>query len=140
MTDNSRSSSPSVVLSNNIEQLHKSPTGVTKTTFLEKTPSRKRKDRSDAIDKLLVMRLQEKKPKIMDDEEAHFGKQIAANLRRFNPQQKSMAKLQIQQTLTQIEFTPEFLPQSVSHIKTPPITYYPSICNTNENNSIDDYS
>ena len=66
-----------------------------------------KKSRNDDIDELLVKSLaslQEKKPKIAEDEEGLFGKQVAATLRRFTLHQKAIAKLQIQQALTTIEF------------------------------------
>ncbi len=69
----------------------------------------KKRSRNDDIDELLVKSLnnslQEKKQKIGEDEEGLFGKQVAATLRRFNPHQKAIAKLQIQQTITNIEFS-----------------------------------
>ena len=42
------------------------------------------------------------------DEETHFGLQVAATIRRFNPRQKALAKLRIEQVLVDVEFPPEF--------------------------------
>ena len=80
------------------------------------------------IDELLVhslSSLQEKKPKVIsDDEEGHFGQQVAATLRRFIPRQRAISKLRIQQVLTDIEFASEFgsSPGNQS-FSTPPMPY-----------------
>ena len=44
--------------------------------------------------------------KQVSDEEELFGKHVAAVLRRLPNREKAMAKLQIQQVLTNIEFPP----------------------------------
>lgn len=66
----------------------------------------------DDTDGLLVKSLnslQEKKPKVIsDDEEGHFGQQVAATLSHFTPRQRAIGKLRVQQVLTDIEFTPKF--------------------------------
>ena len=48
--------------------------------------------------------LEEKRAQPQDTEEDLFGKQVAVVLKRLHPRQKAMAKLHIQQLLTDIEF------------------------------------
>ena len=58
-----------------------------------------------------------KKAKVtLNDEEGHFGHQVAATLRRYTPRQRAIAKLTIQQVLTDIEFSQDIttLPMSYS--------------------------
>ena len=92
---------------------------------------KKRRIRADEVDELLVKSLnslQEKKAKTVTiDEEGHFGKQVAASLRRYTPRQRAIAKLRIQQVLTEVEFPPEFMSPTGNHFSTPPMSYSSSI-------------
>ena len=53
--------------------------------------------------------------KVMDAE-GHFGEHVAATLRRFTPQQRAIAKLEIDRVLVNVEF-----PSTPNH---PPSGYY----------------
>ena len=50
--------------------------------------------------------LEEKRAQPHNTEEDLFSKQVAVVLKRLHPRQKAMAKFQIQQLLTDIEFPP----------------------------------
>lgn len=54
----------------------------------------------------------EKQPRVLDEEEL-FGMHIAAVLRRLTNRQKAMARLKIQQVLTDVEFPETSLPPNV---------------------------
>lgn len=92
-----------------------------------KQPPAKRKKSSnklDEVDEALLKSLagiQERRiarveePKVMDAE-GHFGEHVAATLRRFTPQQRAFAKLEIDRVLVNVEF-----PSTPNH---PPSGYY----------------
>lgn len=97
----------------------------------KRTPksSIKKRGRDTEINELLISSLasaQAKKPKV-NDEEGYFGQVIAATIRRLTPRQKAMAKLRIQQVLTDIEFPPDYTPGVANnHFSTPPMPPYQS--------------
>lgn len=101
------------------------------------TSLKKKRVRKDDIDELLVKSLnslQEKKVKtVTNDEEGHFGQQVAATLRRYTPRQRALAKLRIQQVLTDVEFPPEFTSPG-NHFSTSPMSYSSSIPTNYYNN------
>jgi hypothetical protein len=94
-------------------------------TPLAKSQAKKKKTRADEVDELLVKSLhslQESKKAKIDDEEGHYGEQIAATLRRFTPRQKALAKMKIQELLFNIEFESEpVISPTYTH---PPNPYY----------------
>ena len=62
------------------------------------------------------------------DEDFAYGRSIALSLKKLQPQQKSMAKLKIQQVLHDIEFLPPLPPLSY-----PPREQYPGYYEPNCN-------
>ncbi len=53
----------------------------------------------------------------MNDEFGDFGRSVASTMRRFSPQQRSQAKIEIMQLLDKIEFAQS---QPKSNFQTPP--------------------
>ena len=79
------------------------------------SPAKRKKSRGDEVEEVILCSLKSlqerrrgKEQQQQSDEEAHFGQQIAATLRRFTPRQKALAKLQIELVLFSVEFPPEF--------------------------------
>ena len=74
-------------------------------------PAKKRKiNKGDEIDEAILRSLKDIKERYseqqqeIETEEALFGRQVAAVLHRLAPRQKAVAKLRIQQILTDAEF------------------------------------
>ena len=89
----------------------------------EPPPPKKRKKGNrgnDDLDELLIKNMQHMQQRI-DDEDAMFGRQVAATLRRLTNRQKAIAKLRIHGVLLDTEFPEQFTPQ--------PSTLYSSIGN-----------
>ena len=72
----------------------------------------------DAIDMEILQQLKKTALSIMDtdDEDFVFGRAIALTMKNLQPQQKSLAKIKIQQLVHEVEF-PQSLP-FIPHLKT----------------------
>ena len=86
----------------------------------QQPPMKKRKvtSKDDVVDEYIIQSLRSIEERWAqrqvghEDEDEHFGRQIAATLRRLPSRQKAMAKLHMQQVLVDAEFSEE--PQSTN--------------------------
>ena len=101
----------------------------TSVSSLEKQPPTQRRKgcKGDDVDAVIIQSLkgsqerwaqkvtqEEEGKSLMNDEEGHFGMQVAATLRRLTPRQKAIAKLRIDQVLVDVEFPAEPYPPTLS--------------------------
>jgi hypothetical protein len=83
-------------------------------------PAKKRRTvTTEDVDAEILRQLTDKN----EDEDSLFGQSVAASLRKLDPQKKSLAKIRIQQTLYEIEFTmPVPVPQLPPPVSSEPTT------------------